>query len=91
MYLTYYWAEEEGGEIVIKEKNYDELKNPSFAPEVDLYALSIPVNQFSVDIVTTDSFLSLGFCFSPTQTGSYLFLPYWFIVHLSSVQSLSRV
>jgi len=56
MYLTYYWAEEEGGEIVIHEKNYDDLKNPSFAPEVDLYALSIPVNQFSVDIVTTDSF-----------------------------------
>lgn len=56
MYLTYYWAEEEGGEIVIKSKDYDELKNPSFAPEVDLYALSIPVNQFSVDIVTTDSF-----------------------------------
>ena len=28
---------------------------------------------------------SLGFCFSPTWTGSYLFFPYWFIVHLSSV------
>ena len=56
MYLTYYFGGEDGGEVVIESKDYHEIKNPSFAPEVDLYALSLPVNEFTLDVITEDDF-----------------------------------
>ena len=38
---------------------YTKLKNLSFAPEVDVTATSVPINELSVDIITTDS-IELG-------------------------------
>ena len=53
MYVLIYWTEEDGEDITIGFEEYHEIKNLSFAPEVDLIGASVPINEFSAEIVTS--------------------------------------
>lgn len=51
--LYIYTPDGEGG-VDIEVKDYDTLTSPVFAPEVDITGNSMPVNELTVDVVTTD-------------------------------------
>ena len=55
MYITIYRVTEEGGEAVITTTDYYNHRNLNYAPEVDLLSESLPVNEFTVDIITEDT------------------------------------
>lgn len=43
-------------QIIYGEETYTRIKNLDFAPETDVFGTSLPINEFTVDIITTDSF-----------------------------------
>ena len=56
MYLNIEWMEynPDTGEIDGKGGAYTDIKNLSFAPQTDLTGNSLPINEYTVDVVTTD-------------------------------------
>ncbi|MBR2697944.1 MAG: hypothetical protein IKE76_05060 [Clostridia bacterium] len=63
-----------GGSITYKE--YRSLRNLSFSPEADLIAQSLPVNQFSCDIITGDD-VGMGENAELYDDMDNLFASYW--------------
>ena len=56
MYIVASKTESDGhGGIIITPETYTEISNLSFAPSADLVGASIPINEFEVDIHTTDT------------------------------------
>lgn len=51
MYVRIQFSDGEGG---LWFEDYTQITNLSFAPDIDLYSLSLPINQFTVDIMTDD-------------------------------------
>ncbi|MBO7670972.1 MAG: hypothetical protein J6S60_10330 [Oscillospiraceae bacterium] len=62
MILTVYTIVNSGGGATIEIEDYTRLKNLDFAPEADITGNSIPINQFSVDILTTDDIEDASYC-----------------------------
>ena len=73
MYVTISHTEA-GGTITYKD--YTKIRNLSFAPEVDLIAQSLPINEFTVDIITTDE-VALGETAELYDDVDHLFASYW--------------
>ena len=42
------------GEVITAGGRYATLENPNFAPQTDLTGTSMPVNEYTVDVITTD-------------------------------------
>ena len=63
-----------GGTITYTD--YTAIRNLSFAPQADLIAQSLPVNEFTVDIITTDE-VSLGETAELYDDLDHLFASYW--------------
>lgn len=57
MYIKYYTTRDDGeGGTEFVVIDYTDVKNLSFAPQTDLTGDSLPINEFSVDVITTDEF-----------------------------------
>lgn len=55
MYIKVYYAEDDGqGGIIIDTIIFRKLKSLTFAPQVDLIGTSLPINEFSADVVLDD-------------------------------------
>ena len=55
MYIIVHYAEDDGqGGIVFEELTCEKLKSVSFAPQTDLVGTSLPVNEFTVDVILDD-------------------------------------
>ena len=55
MYIDIYYAEDDGqGGIVFDVLTCRKLKGPVFSPQTDLIGTSLPINEFSADIVLDD-------------------------------------
>lgn len=55
MYVTIYRTEDDGdGGAIITVTDYTAVKALSFAPQADLIASALPVNEFTADLVTED-------------------------------------
>lgn len=63
-----------GGTITYTD--YTAIRNLSFAPQADLIAQSLPVNEFSCDIVTTDE-INLGETAELYDDLDHLYASYW--------------
>ena len=73
MYVTISHTDS-GGTITYTD--YTRIRNLAFAPEVDLIAQSLPVNEFSCDIITTDA-VELGETAELYDDVDNLFASYW--------------
>ena len=73
MYLTISHTDA-GGTITYTD--YTKIRNLSFSPEVDLIAQSLPVNEFTCDIITTDE-INLGETAELYDDMDHLFASYW--------------
>ena len=62
MYVIAYKNVYSGGSSELVWETYTNLKNLQFAPESDVTGNSLPVNQFTVDIVTTDDMSEWQYC-----------------------------
>ena len=62
MYVIAYKNVYSGGSSELVWETYTRLKNLQFAPESDVTGNSLPVNQFTVDIVTTDDMSEWQYC-----------------------------
>ena len=70
--------------IFCENKIYDKIKNLSFAPETDITGDTIPINQFEVDIITTDNI--------PHGTWAYLYSgeDIWALYWVSFAEHIDR-
>ena len=73
MYINVYHFDGEGSLVV---DEYDTLRNPSFAPEVDLWGTSLPANEFTMDVVTADV-IEIGYYVELFDDLDNLYAFYW--------------
>ena len=78
MYVQAYKSEEVSGEIVLTIETYTEITNLSFAPSADLVGASVPINEFEVDIHTTDN-IDIGAYAELYDDNDNLWASYWVI------------
>lgn len=57
MFVQIYMTDEGSVSFV----DYTKISNLSFAPDIDLYALSLPINTFTVDIITDDEIAEFNY------------------------------
>ena len=62
MYIIIYRLTDSGGGAVIESTEYHELENLTFAPEADITGNSMPVNELTLDIITTDEVTDAQYC-----------------------------
>lgn len=62
--------------ITIGAKTYTEIKNLSFAPEADIVGNTLPINEFSVSIITTDTIYTGVFAYLYDDS-NHLWAKYW--------------
>lgn len=62
--------------VTINSKTYDDIKNLSFVPQVDITGDSVPVNEFSLEIKTTDN-IAVGQWASLYDDLDNLWARYW--------------
>ena len=64
--------------IDINNETYTKLRDLNFAPQSDMSGSTVPVNEFSVDIVTTDT-ISAGMAADLKSNDGTLWASYWII------------